>query len=229
MSKKTASGAQQGLKLAVVIMAAGKGTRLKSRRPKVLHQVGGKPLLQHVIAAAGRVVEPAHIFAVVGHQAERVEKAMAESGIRFVVQAEQRGTGHAIQCAMESVGAYDNILVLSGDVPLIRTETIEQLWNFHLAQDAAMTLLTAMPENPAGYGRVVRRDAQSAEVEAIVEQKMLTPEQQSIREINAGVYAFKTAALKTHLQKLAATNAQAELYLTDLAELLRAAGERVWP
>ena len=227
MSKKTASGAQQGLKLAVVIMAAGKGTRLKSRRPKVLHQVGGKPLLQHVIAAAGRVVEPAHIFAVVGHQAERVEKAMAESGIRFVVQAEQRGTGHAIQCAMESVGAYDNILVLSGDVPLIRTETIEQLWNFHLAQDAAMTLLTAMPENPAGYGRVVRRGALSAEVEAIVEQKMLTPEQQSIREINAGVYAFKTAALKTHLQNLAANNAQAELYLTDLAELLRAAGERV--
>ena len=227
MSKKTAGGPQQDLKLAVVIMAAGKGTRLKSRRPKVLHQVGGKPLLQHVIAAAARVVNPTNIFAVVGHQAERVEKAMADSGIRFVVQTEQRGTGHAIQCAMESVGAYENILVLSGDVPLLRTETIQELWNFHVAQDAAMTLLTAMPRIPLGYGRVVRRDAQSAEVEAIVEQKMLTPEQQRIREMNAGVYAFKTATLKMHLEKLAANNAQAELYLTDMAQLLRAAGQRV--
>ena len=113
-------------KLAVVIMAAGKGTRLKSRRPKVLHEIGGKPLLAHVIAAAGRVAKPEDIYVVVGHHADRVKSAVAATGVRFVDQPEQRGTGHAIQCARQAIAAYDNILVLSGDVPLIRPETIER-------------------------------------------------------------------------------------------------------
>jgi bifunctional UDP-N-acetylglucosamine pyrophosphorylase/glucosamine-1-phosphate N-acetyltransferase len=215
------------MKLAVVIMAAGKGTRLKSRRPKVLHEIGGKPLLGHVIAAASQIVAPGDIFAVVGHQAERVKAAVGATGIRFVEQAEQRGTGHAIQCAQESITGYEHVLVLSGDVPLIQPGTIEKLWQFHQVQGAAMTILIAVPDEPFGYGRVVRETAESVDVAAIVEQKALTVEQAKIREINSGIYAFRTATLLEHLGKLRADNAHGELYLTDMAGLLRAAGERV--
>ncbi len=216
-----------GSRLAVVIMAAGKGTRLKSRRPKVLHEIGGMPLLSHVIAAAGKIVAPADIYVVIGHQAERVRVAVEASGVRFVEQVEQRGTGHAIQCAQAAIEGYENVLVLSGDVPLIRPETIEQVWNFHRSEQAAMTILTAAPEDPTGYGRVLRRSPDAPEVEAIVEQKALAPDQQAIREINSGIYAFRTAALLSHLNKLTSNNTQRELYLTDMASLLRTAGERV--
>ncbi len=213
--------------LAVVIMAAGKGTRLKSKRPKVLHEIGGKPLLAHVIAAASKVVPPENIFAVIGHEAERVRAAVSATGIRFVEQAEQRGTGHAIQCAGEAIRAYEDVLVLSGDAPLVRPETIERVRDFHREQKAAMTLLSAVPENPFGYGRVIRKAPGSPEVEAIVEQKSLAPGQEKIREINSGMYAFRTATLLAHLNKLTAENAHKELYLTDMAGILRAAGERV--
>lgn len=215
------------MSLAVVIMAAGKGTRLKSRRPKVLHEIGGKPLLTHVIAAAAKVVDPADIFAVVGHQAERVETAVASTGINFVLQAEQLGTGHAIQCAQKAIAGYDHVLVLSGDVPLLRPETIELLWSFHRSADAAMTILTAVPENPHGYGRVMRMEPDSAEVEAIVEQRALAPGQEVLAEINTGIYAFETATLLDHLSKLSNANSQGEYYLTDLARILTAAGKRV--
>lgn len=217
----------QEAKLAIVIMAAGKGTRLKSRRPKVLHEIGGKPLLGHVIAAASCIVAPAHIYVVVGHQADRVRKAVAQTGVQFVEQAEQRGTGHAIQCAADTVSAYDNILVLSGDVPLIRSETIDQLWQFHQSQRAAMTILTAAPADPTGYGRILRAAPDSPEVTAIVEQKSLTPDQLGLREINSGIYAFRTAPLLAHLSKLTTSNAHGEYYLTDMAALLRKAGESV--
>src|ERR1035438_8540946 len=214
-------------KLAVVVMAAGKGTRLKSSRPKVLHEIGGKPLLAHVIAAASKVVAPADIYVVIGHQAERVKAAVAATGVQFVEQPEQLGTGHAIQCAREAIAGYENILVLSGDVPLIRPETIERLWQFHQAQQAAMTILTAAPADPIGYGRIVRAAPDSPEVEAIVEQKALTHAQQSIGEINSGIYAFRTAPLLAHLGQLTADNANREVILTDMAGLLRTAGERV--
>jgi len=214
-------------KLAVVIMAAGKGTRLKSRRPKVLHEIGGKPLLSHVIAAASRSVATSDIFVVVGHQAEMVKAAVAASGVRFVEQPEQRGTGHAIQCARTAITGYENILVLSGDVPLIRPETIAELWRFHNAEQAAMTILTAAPADPTGYGRIVRTSPDLPAVEAIVEQKSLAPQQLGLREINSGIYAFQTAPLLAHLDQLTTNNAHGELYLTDLARLLRAAGERV--
>ncbi len=214
-------------KLAVVIMAAGKGTRLKSQRPKVLHEIGGKPLLTHVIAAASKIVAPSEIFVVIGHQAETVRAAVAATGVAFVEQAQQLGTGHAIQCAREAVQGYENILVLSGDVPLIRQETIEQLRQFHQAQQAAMTILTAAPDDPTGYGRIVRRTPDSPEVKAIVEQKALTAEQQSIDEINSGIYAFKTTPLLAHLDRLNANNANKEVILTDMAGLLGAAGQRV--
>ena len=149
-------------RFAIVILAAGKGTRLKSRRPKVLHEIGGKPLLAHVVAAAAKVVPADHIFAIIGHEAEAVRAALKSTGIGFVLQREQRGTGHAIQCARAAIAGYENILVRSGEVPLIRPETLEQLWQFHQAEDAAMTILTAVQEDPSGYGRILRRAPGSA-------------------------------------------------------------------
>ena len=128
--------------LAVVIMAAGRGTRLKSKRPKVLHEVGGMPLLAHVIRAATAMVAPQHVYVVIGHEAERVREAVAASGVRFVLQAEQRGTGHAIQCAEQAVAGYANILVLSGDVPLIRPETIAQVREYIRNKEIVLEKIT---------------------------------------------------------------------------------------
>lgn len=227
MSKGKSRSSQAGSKLAVVIMAAGKGTRLKSRRPKVLHEVGGKPLLGHVIGAASHIVAPADIYVIVGHQAERVREAVSATGVHFIEQTEQRGTGHAIQCARKSIADYDDVLVLSGDVPLIRPETIEKVIKFHLANHAAMTILTAEPDDPTGYGRVLPRSADSPEVESIIEQNALSLEQKSLSQINSGMYAFKTGPLLAHLDKITADNAHGELYLTDMARLLRDAGQRV--
>jgi bifunctional UDP-N-acetylglucosamine pyrophosphorylase/glucosamine-1-phosphate N-acetyltransferase len=221
---------ESNVKLAVVIMAAGKGTRLKSQRPKVLHEIGGKPLLAHVIAAASQVVAPSDIYAVIGHRAEQVQAAVAATGIRFVEQTEQRGTGHAIQCAAAAISGYEHILVLSGDVPLIRPEHLTELLQFHLNQQAAMALVSAEPGHPTGYGRIVHTapgTQNSPEVVAIVEQKMLTPEQLSLREVNMGLYAFRTAPLLAHLGQLSADNPHGELYLTDMAGVLHSAGERV--
>jgi len=208
-------------------MAAGKGTRLKSSRPKVLHEIGGKPLLSHVIAAASQIVAPASIFAVVGHQAEKVKAAVASSGINFVEQTEQRGTGHAVQCAAGAIAGYESILVLSGDAPLVTPETLAALVAFHHEQHAAMTLTSAEPDQPTGYGRVLHPSPGSPEVTAIIEQKMLAPEQLPLREVNMGLYAFRTAPLLAHLAQLTTDNPHGELYLTDMAHVLRAAGERV--
>jgi bifunctional UDP-N-acetylglucosamine pyrophosphorylase / glucosamine-1-phosphate N-acetyltransferase len=221
-------GEVDALSLAVVIMAAGKGTRLKSRRPKVLHEIGGKPLLAHVIAAAAKIVAPADIYVVVGHQAERVEAAVADAGVKFVLQAKQLGTGHAIQCAREAIAGYEHVLVLSGDVPLLRPETIETLWSFHRSTNAAMTILTAVPENPQGYGRIVRRESENAlEIEAIVEQKSLNQEQLGIREINTGIYAFQIRPLLKHLDELTSNDANGEYYLTDMAQIFAKDGQLV--
>jgi bifunctional UDP-N-acetylglucosamine pyrophosphorylase / glucosamine-1-phosphate N-acetyltransferase len=205
--------------VAIVIMAAGKGTRLKSSRAKVLHEIAGQPLLAHVIKAAQQIVPAEHIYVIVGHQAEKVRAAVAPMGVKFVLQAEQRGTGHAIMCAREQVASYQNILVLSGDVPLIRPETIARLRDFHLSKKAAMTILTAAPSDPFGYGRVIRAGS-SDRVKAIVEQKALTKSQQKEREINSGIYAFATKPLFANIDRLGTDNAHHELYLTDMAALL---------
>lgn len=205
--------------VAIVIMAAGKGTRLKSSRAKVLHEIAGQPLLAHVINAAQQIVPAEHIFVIIGHQAENVRAAVAPMGVKFVLQAEQRGTGHAIMCAREQVASYQNILVLSGDVPLIRPETIARLRDFHLSKKAAMTILTAAPSDPFGYGRVIRAGS-SDRVKAIVEQKALTKSQQKEREINSGIYAFATRPLFANIDRLGTDNAHHELYLTDMAALL---------
>jgi bifunctional UDP-N-acetylglucosamine pyrophosphorylase / glucosamine-1-phosphate N-acetyltransferase len=221
-------GVESKSTLAVVIMAAGKGTRLKSRRPKVLHEIGGKPLLSHVITAASKVVPIADIYAIIGYQAEKVKAAFAASGIRFVEQSQQRGTGHAIQCVKDSIASYENILVLSGDAPLIQAQTLSALVSFHQAQHAAMTLTSAEPDQPTGYGRVIHPGPNSPEVVAIIEQNMLAPDQLSLREVNMGLYAFRTAPLLAHIDQLSNNNPLGELYLTDMAKVLHTAGERVF-
>ena len=208
-------------------MAAGKGTRLKSQLPKVLHEVGGKPLLEHVIEAAKHSV-PAHdVYAIIGHEAERVRAAMQHTGVKFVLQPEQRGTGHALMMAREALAGYDHVIVLSGDAPLITPETIGRLRNFHLEERAAMTLLSADLENPTGYGRVLRKSARSAEVQAVVEEKAATPAQRKIREINSGFYVFAVKDLYENIGNLSTANAHGEYYLTDMAEVLCKARQRV--
>ncbi|HXB20165.1 MAG TPA: bifunctional UDP-N-acetylglucosamine diphosphorylase/glucosamine-1-phosphate N-acetyltransferase GlmU [Candidatus Solibacter sp.] len=215
----------------VVIMAAGKGTRLKSKRAKVLHEIGGRPLLAHVIAAAAQTVPASNIFVIVGHQAEQVKDAVKDAikntGVQFVLQAEQRGTGHAVMCARPAVEQHQNILVLSGDVPLIRPETLTRLRDFHLARNAAMTILTAEPQDPVGYGRVLRNSAGSERVKGIVEQKALSRAQHKLREINSGIYAFATKALFAHIDRLSTQNAHQEFYLTDMATILVRAKAKV--
>jgi bifunctional UDP-N-acetylglucosamine pyrophosphorylase/glucosamine-1-phosphate N-acetyltransferase len=213
-------------------MAAGKGTRLNSKRPKVLHEVGGRALLLHVIAAAEKLVPINQIYCIVGHQAERVQAAVAATGVSFVPQPDQRGTGHAMQVLkawLELSGAPlpKHLLVLSGDVPLIRPQTLSALCEQHLREHAAMTILTAVPKDPTGYGRVLRRAAGSPEVTAIVEQKSLRPDQLASPEINSGIYCFKTAALFSKLDLISTDNAHGEFYLTDVAALLVAGGKRV--
>jgi bifunctional UDP-N-acetylglucosamine pyrophosphorylase/glucosamine-1-phosphate N-acetyltransferase len=184
-------------------------------------------LLKHVIAAAAQVVPPNDILVIVGHQAEAVQAAVRDTGVRFAVQEEQRGTGHAIQIAEQATRDYDELIVLSGDVPLLRPETILTLRDFHLRERAAMTVLTAAPTKPFGYGRVLRRSSDAPEVAAIVEQRALQPEQQGVREINSGIYAFHREALFSHIGQLRAENSHKELYLTDMAHILDDAGERV--
>ena len=204
-------------------MAAGKGTRLKSKHPKVLHQIGGKPLLAHVIRAAAAVVPAADIYCIIGHEAEKVREEVASYGTRFVEQKEQRGTGHAIMQCRESLRGYDHVLVLSGDVPLIRTETIARVRDFHLAQKAEMTILSAIPPDPFGYGRIIRKKRggkATDEVAEIVEEKSASTAQKKIREINSGIYAFSVPELFGRIDKLSTNNAHHEFYLTDMAELL---------
>lgn len=208
-------------------MAAGKGTRLKSQLPKVLHEVGGKPLLEHVIRAAVRVVPAKDVYSIIGHEADRVRAAMAHTGVNFLLQAEQRGTGHALMVARQALSGYDQVIVLSGDAPLITAETIGKLRDFHLEQKAAMTLLSAELENPFGYGRVLRKNARSAEVQAIVEEKAASAAQKKVREINSGFYVFSVKDLYSNIERLSTDNAHAEYYLTDMAGVLRKARKRV--
>ena len=214
-------------RIAIAIMAAGKGTRLKSKLPKVLHEVGGKPLLAHVIAAAMKVVPVNDVYVIIGHEAARVREAVTAAGVKFILQEEQRGTGHALMVAQEALADYETIIVLSGDAPLITAQTIEKLGEFHTSNKAAMTILSACLENPTGYGRVIRKSRNSPEVKAIVEEKSATTAQRKIREVNSGFYAFDRKSLFGHINQLKTDNAHREYYLTDLASVLVKAKKRV--
>ena len=200
--------------------------RLKSKHPKVLHEVGGKPLLAHVIAAATKIVSPQDVYAIIGHEADHVRQAVAHTGVNFVLQEQQRGTGHALMIAREALQPYEQVIVLSGDAPLITSATISRLRQFHEANKPAMTILTARLMDPTGYGRVIRKN-HSDEVQAIVEEKSASAAQKKITEINSGFYAFAVNALYQHIDELGTENPHGEFYLTDMATILRRSKERV--
>jgi bifunctional UDP-N-acetylglucosamine pyrophosphorylase/glucosamine-1-phosphate N-acetyltransferase len=214
--------------LNVLVMAAGLGTRMKSKRAKVLHEIGGRPLIAHVVRTA-QTLDPKTILVIVGHQAEEVEHAvLAEIGelASFAVQAKQRGTGDAVESArkqLENSGSL--ILLLSGDVPLIRAETMRKLIDHHQATAAACTILGVRLENPTGYGRIIRNT--QAAFEKIVEQKDATDQERQVREINSGIYCFESKDLFEALQRIEPKNQQGEYYLTDVCEILNANGRKV--
>jgi bifunctional UDP-N-acetylglucosamine pyrophosphorylase/glucosamine-1-phosphate N-acetyltransferase len=209
-----------------LVLAAGKGTRMKSGRAKVLHPVLGVPLLEHVLRAVESLgADPLGV--VVGHQAESVEGAFAGRRLTFVRQEPPLGTGHAVQSAREVFGTHPGrtLLVVNGDVPLLRGETLHSLLAAHRASGAAATLLTVELPEPGAYGRVLRDG--TGGVRAIVEAKDASAEERAVREINAGLYAFEVPALLQVLGGLQPQNAQGEYYLTDVVGLLRAAGHTV--
>ncbi len=210
----------------VVILAAGLGTRMKSRRAKVLHRAGGKALIEHVLETALKLAPPERVFVVVGHQAENVREAAAACRVRFIEQAEQKGTGHALLCGRDELaGIGGHLLVLYGDCPLLRPETLTALVEKQASGNAACALLTAMMDDPTGYGRVIR-DAQGR-VEAIVEQKAATPAQLAIREANMGIYCFEAELFWKYAGSIEPNNPAKEYYLTDMAEILARAGHSV--
>ena len=198
--------------LNIVILAAGKGTRMYSDKPKVLHALAGKPLVQHVLDCAASL-QPQQVCVVYGHGGEAVPQAMQQYGARFVIQEPQLGTGHAVQQAMPHLKDDSRTLVLYGDVPLIQHSTLHQMQQ---AGDG-LVLLTVNLDEPTGYGRIVR-DAQG-DVQCIVEQKDATPEQLQIREVNTGILLAPTAKLRAWLGKLGNNNAQGEYYLTDIVAM----------
>jgi len=211
--------------LHIVVLAAGKGTRMKSGLPKVLHQAAGLPLIDHVLRTAA-FVRPASIVVVVGHQANQLQEALSgRPGLAFAVQEPQLGTGHALlQVAPRLRDARGTLLLLSGDVPLLRAATVERLIRTHEERSAAATVLTALVTNPDGYGRVVRS---AGDIVAIVEHKDASPAELAIHEINSGIYAFDIAPLFAAIGAIGSANAQGEYYLPDLVRIYRGRGLRV--
>jgi len=209
----------------VVILAAGKGTRLRSNLAKVLHRAGGRTLVEHVVRAC-LPLRAREIAVIVGHQAEAVSACVAPLGARSVLQQPQNGTGHALRVARPKLNRRARcVLVMPGDAPLIRTETIERLAEMHLSSGAAATILTAMLADPAGYGRIIRKSDNS--VARIVEEKAATPEERAIQEINSSIYAFTLESLWPSLDALRPENVHKELYLTDAIAALNQRGLRV--
>jgi bifunctional UDP-N-acetylglucosamine pyrophosphorylase/glucosamine-1-phosphate N-acetyltransferase len=209
-------------------MAAGLGTRMKSNRAKVLHELGGAPLIAYVVRAA-QALEPRAIITIVGHQAEEVERAvLSEVGelASFVVQEKQRGTGDAVESARRVLESSDSlVLVLSGDGPMIRIETLRTLIKNHIDTGATCSILSVRLENPTGYGRIIRD--QNGDFRKIVEQRDATEEERQVREINSGIYCFESKVLFDALRKVEPKNDQGEYYLTDVAEIILASGGTV--
>ncbi len=208
--------------LSVIILAAGQGTRMKSQLPKVLHPLAGRPMVQYVLDVATQLA-PTILALVVGYGAQQLRQTLGD-GILYVEQLEQLGTGHAVLQARELVaGQAETVLVLYGDTPLITRPTLEAMIAYHTEHQATITLLTFQPDDPTGYGRILRDGA--GRVVAIVEQKEATPEQRRIREVNSGLFCFRDAWLWSHLDKLQTKHG--EYYLTDLVRLAVAEGEPV--
>jgi len=211
---------------AVVILAAGQGTRMKSRMAKVLHRAGGKALVEHVIDAARGIAPAERIFVVVGHQAEAVGAVAQHAGVGSFVQTEQLGTGHAVMCGeAQLAGLGGMLLVLNGDCPLIRAETLERLIELYLSTGSGAAMITCDLVDPTGYGRIIRDS--SGDVKEIVEHKAASAEQRAVREINVGFYCFDAAAFWKHVRELKPDNPAHEYYLTDMIAILLSAGHRV--
>lgn len=212
---------------AVIILAAGSGTRMNSDLPKVLHTICGRSMLDHVVAAA-RELDPAEIIVVVGHRREQVISHLTEHApdARVVVQHHRGGTGHAVRTVTEEVNlGQGTVVVTYGDAPVLRGRTLAALVREHAARGAAATALTTMMDNPTGYGRILR-DADGALME-IVEEADATPGQRAIKEVNSGVYAFEAGLLADSVKRVPTDNAKGEEYLTDVVAILRAEGHQV--
>ena len=204
-------------KLAVVILAAGQGTRMKSERVKVLHEILGRPMIDYPAAAAA-ALSPERIAVVVGVQADLVKKALAGSKVRFALQKEQKGTGHAVLSALPALRGFSgDVLVFYGDGPCLRPETFKSLLIHHRRSRAAMSLLTVDFEDPTGYGRILRDPA--GRVIGIIEDKDCTPEQRRWKESNPGIYCYRMDFLKKFLPRIGNNNRQGEYYLTDLVAI----------
>ncbi|QAY67461.1 bifunctional UDP-N-acetylglucosamine diphosphorylase/glucosamine-1-phosphate N-acetyltransferase GlmU [Paenibacillus protaetiae] len=212
------------MKTMAIVLAAGQGKRMKSKLYKVLHQVAGKPMVGHVVHTVGQVSCERTVI-IVGHGAEAVKSYLGDSA-EYVLQEQQLGTGHAVKQAEQLLGGEEGMtIVICGDTPLVKAETIEAMQKLHEQSGAAATILTAVFEQPAGYGRIIR--GADGTVERIVEQKDCTPEEAAVQEINTGTYIFDNRKLFAALAKVTNENAQGEYYLTDVIRIFREAGEVV--
>jgi len=209
-----------------VILAAGKGVRMRSELPKVLHQVAGKPLVLYIVEAV-KAAGIENITLVVGHGREQVERSLVGLDLNFAVQAEQLGTGHALMQAANHINPQDTLLVLAGDTPLLHQEILRQILEFHAREKADATVLTCELEHPYGYGRVIREaDGSFAR---IVEEKDANPVERLVKEINSGIYCFQAGAAFATLKGIKTNNAQGEYYLTEVLEILKKDGKKVLP
>lgn len=211
------------MKLKTLILAAGKGTRMKSELPKVIHEVNGIPMISKIIKVL-EVLKPEENILILGHKKEEVLKVVGEDA-DYVVQTEQLGTGHAVLQAKDKLKDYDgDVMVLCGDTPLLREETLEELYKFHRDTDSVTTILTSIYDNPFGYGRIVKENGL---VKAIVEEKEADAEIKKIKEVNAGVYCFKGRELFDALSKITNNNEKGEYYLTDVIGIQVGEGKKV--
>ncbi len=202
------------LPLYLVILAAGKGTRMKSNKAKVLHEVFYAPMVHHVLQAVSPL-RPAKSIVVIGHQRKAVEKSLSDFSVDLVLQEEQLGTGHAVLCAEPAIDKMDGcVMILCGDTPLIRSETLQEMVDQHKSQKSTLTVMTTILDNPTHYGRIISSD--EGTIFSIVEEKDADPEQKKIQEINAGIYCIDTQFLFSHLKNIGTDNSQGEVYLTDI-------------
>lgn len=210
----------------ILILAAGLGTRMKSKKAKVLHRAGGKALIEHVVDMALELAPPERVWVVVGHQADEVRTLLGPRGVGFVDQTEQKGTGHAVLAARAAMGAVEgNVAVLYGDCPMLTAATLGRLVALREQEEAAAAAITTVLDNPRGYGRVLRDT--HGRMCRVVEERAATEEEKAIREVNAGIYCFRAAGLWDYLARIEPNNPVREYYLTDMVEILAAAGVKV--
>jgi UDP-N-acetylglucosamine diphosphorylase/glucosamine-1-phosphate N-acetyltransferase len=211
--------------LAVVILAAGKGKRMESALPKVLHPLAGTPLIDHVLAAAADL-RPDKIIVIVGHERERVQEHLADRNLELVVQDPPLGTGHALMQVEPALQRFSgDILVLSGDVPLLQSSTLTRLVEAHRRKSNAATVLSCYLDNPTGYGRILR--GPEGEFKAIVEEREASHDIKEIKEINSGIYTFESPRIFDYLRRVAPDNRKGEYYLTDVIAIMVEAGQPV--